>query len=583
MGIGKFFFKLVKVENYAFALDALAGAAFYAFLISISGHFLSLFETSWAIIISGFVIFNYGVYKKWFRFSCELPWQVWMYLFFGLLIAFYPSAYIDPLNYHLYGIIEWSKLDKLVHLKSFPQLMHNSFADYLYFPFSFLWGNKTVNGLLSLQVTSQLFTVVFGVGFFSFLMFELLKNKIEKTWMPLLILSVLTRASLQHKGLIAKIDWIAMSWFIASIYVFFKFNNTKGRHKYIATFFLSLSVGSKFSYAVPAMLLFLYFFSFEKEFKKKDILFFLAVFFLFLLPYFCRNFIWTGNPFFPMARKFFPSSLLGPSWEEGFGFYDVGVNQLSLNFFLKKMGRFFTYEPIAYFSLVIPLYFSKISNLIKTSWYVVYAFLVAFIFFFGEASEMRHFGPLAVLINVLGVMGLILIISNNPWLNKRKHFLSTTFLLIIIFNIFKLENQLNPIPSSIRAGIWLPRHQSLIDEQRGLSSLDFLTKNLRYNQRIAIIDDTPLYYLSFFKIVRLWDDPEVDFKLKRCSDLGCVTNVLKEENIQYLLESNFLFDPYYNAKVLNLILRAVAKYPQVIVQDQNGERLISVQRLSDVF
>lgn len=579
LGVGRLLSKMMKVGDYPWVLDGLLGAGVYAFLVSIAGFYIALFEYSWIFFISGFVLFTYGLYKKWFNFTIHLPWQVSLYLLFALFIALYPSSYFDPLNYHLYGIVEWSKLDKLVHLESAPQLMHNSYADYLYFPLSFWWGQKSTQDLLSLQVTSQVFTVIFGIGFFSVLMFELIKDKIEKVWIPLLIIAALARASLQHKGFIAKIDWIALSWFIASVFVFLRSDKNKTSHVLLSAFFLALSVGSKFSYVVPAGFWLLSILILERRQKKKASFIAFGVFFFGLAPYLLRNYFWTDNPFFPMARNFFPSAYLGPSWMEGFGFYDVGINNLDFGFFAKKLLRFFTYEPIVYFSLLIPLFFSRTQQVVKILWVFIYAFLVVFIFFFGSASELRHFGPIALLINVLGVIGLILVTSKFPRLQGVKPFISNLFLIIIFFNILNLENQLNPIPSALRRGVWVPRYQSLIDEKRGLLTSDFLSKNLSELQRIALIDDTPPYYLSLFNVMRLWDDPTIDRKIKKCNNLGCLLEVFKEEKIDYLIESDFLFDPYYNVIALNLILAAITQYPEAIVQDQNGERLISVQIL----
>jgi hypothetical protein len=579
LGIGKLILKYLKIENSCCALDGLLGAGLYAFLISITGHFFSLFELSWVIVITGLVAFTYFVYKKFFHLNFHLPWQVVIYLVFALLIAFYPSTYFDPLNYHLYGIVEWSKIDRLVHIKSAPQLMHNSYADYLYFPFSFWWGQKTINHLLSLQVASQVFTVIFGIFFFSSLMFELIKDKFEKSWLPLLIISVLARASLQHKGMIAKSDWIALCWFIASIYVLIKYQKDRPKLIYLVLFFLSLSVGSKFSYILPAGLLLAGIFYFKKG-RMKEYFFVLIIFLLFLAPYLMRNYIWTNNPFFPMARHFFPSSNLGPSWLEGLGHFDVGIYHLDWKFLSGKVVRFFTYEPIVYLSLVLPFFFSSLPRVIKLIWILVYTFLIVFILFFGPSSEIRHFGPIAVLINILGVIGLITWISKYPRLEKFKPYISNFFLIIIICNALRLENQLNPVPSALRTGRWTPRFQSLINEKRGLSLAKYLNENVHNHPRIGLIDDTPPYYLSLNNIVRLWDDPLIDSKLKACSSLECLIRVLKNENIQFLIGTDFLFDPYYNPLILDLILKACAQFPKIIVADLNGEKLISVEALA---
>jgi hypothetical protein len=583
LGLGKFLSILFKLDKSILAMDGLLGAGIYSLSISIFGLFLSLFHITCVLIITGFVFFLVGLYRKWFNFHLKLPLVVVIYLIFALVMASYPSTYFDPLNYHLYGIVEWSKLDRLTHIKSAIQIMHNSYADYLYFPFSFWWGQSEIKELVSVQVSSQIFTVIFGITFFSFLMFELIKDKFEKIWVPLLIMAALTRASLQHKGFIAKNDWVALSWFLGAVYVLWanKINPTKTM--LLSSIFMGLSVGTKLSYSVPATILYVWLLLIKKLKFNKSFLYSTSLIFLVIIPYLYRNYIWTRNPFFPLAHGLFPSNYLGPSWLEGFKYFDMAINDLSWELLQKKLIRIFTYEPIAYLGLLFPYCFFSLSFAFKSIWFLINCFLILFILCFGPGAELRHFGPVALMINIFGVYILSSSFNKLKIPERYKFFVSLFFLFLMVVNFFRLDNQLNPFPSSLRNGLLTPRTFSLVSEKKGYLISKNIKSIIEEDDRIALFDDTPPYYLSMYKIVRLWDDPSLDRDLKKCNHINCVVQVFNQENIQYLLDSGFIFDPYYNLNVLNIIEHAIIKYPQIVILNLNGERLISIKILNRIL
>jgi hypothetical protein len=414
-------------------------------------------------------------------------------------------------------------------------------------------------------------------------MFELIKDKFEKIWVPLFIMAALTRASLQHKGFIAKNDWVALSWFLGAVYLLWvdKINSTKTM--LLSSVFMGLSVGTKLSYSVPATIFYMWLILIKKIKFNKIFLYSASLIFLVIFPYLYRNYIWTQNPFFPLAHGLFPSNYLGPSWLEGFRYFDMGINHLTWDLLEKKFTRIFTYEPIAYFGLLIPYCFFSLSFAFKSIWFLINCFLILFIIYFGPGAELRHFGPVALMINIFGVYVLIFSSNKLKIPDRYKFFVCLVFLFLILVNIFRLENQLNPIPSSLRNGLLTPRTFSLVSERKGY----LISKNIKSligkDDRIALFDDTPPYYLSMYNVVRLWDDPSLDRDLKKCHDIQCVVDVFKQEKIQYLLDSGFIFDPYYNLNILNIIEHAIIKYPQIVILNLNGERLLSIKILNKIL
>jgi hypothetical protein len=585
IGLGGAILRGLRFEEQNLKSNALIGSAFFSFIISSLGPFLSLRYLVFSHLFAGIAFFVQQTVRKKIHFSDDLkqPWPVVIYFVFAFIVAFYPSSYFDPLNYHLFGIIEWSKLDSLVHIRSAIQLMHDSYADYLYFPFAVIFGPNKIQGLISIQVCSQLLTLFLGAFLLSAILADFFRNKVASVWLPLIILAALLRASLQHKALIAKNDWIALSWFFLGLSYFFKNENLKIKPIIISSFLIGLSVGAKFSYSLAAFVAFIVFVKTIGIKNWKLISYAVLVFTLALIPYLLRNYFWTGNPVFPLGANFFSTNLLGPSWIEGMEFFDVKSNALTWDLFKSKMWRTFTYEPVVYLILILPFFFFKLNSLIKPVFLSILFFILIFIFALGPYSEIRHFGPFALAINLLGVYGLILLSQKFHFSDKTNKIVVTCFILIMGFNFVTLDNQLNSIPSAVRRGSFTPREQSLIDEKRGLLLSKKIDAILGPDDKLALIDDTTPYYFSMYNIMRLWDDPDVDRSLDKCKNILCILSVLENAKITYLIESGTQFDPYYRPGILDLLIRIKNQYPQIIEASSGSENLISVAKLRRVI
>ena len=580
-GIGEAFLKVLKIEDLDFKFKVLIGSAVYSICISLISPFLGIRHVTLTILLIGFIFCVRYIRNAGLKASYDRQYSLWVVFYMGasFLICFYPSSYLDPLNYHLYGVVEWAKLDKLVHIKSAIQLMHDSYGDYLYFPFTVFFEVTKIDDLVSLQVCSQLLTFILGIFTFSLILFDFFKSKMAKVWLPLLILSAITRASLQHKGLIAKNDWIALSWFFAGIALTFSDRKLNLKLILLASFLIGISVGAKFSYIFSAILAFVILAINTRPEERRYLVFSIITLTLTLTPYFMRNYTWTGNPIFPLGTKIFQTNHLGPSWIEGINFFDVNINSLSWEILKNKAIRIFTYEPVVYFIFFLIFFLKKLSSQLKIILFGLICFIVFFIFMLGPNSEMRHFGPFAIVLNLFGVYGLILLSEKLKLKETPKKMLVSFFVLIIFYNFLTLGDQLNPVPSAIRHGIFSPRVQTLINEKRGYVLSGKLLHVLKNGDRVALIDDTPPYYFSMHGIVRLWDDPDLDTDLNTCREMICILNILKKWNINYLIESGTKFDPYYRPGVLDAILRFKNAYPEIIELSADGENLISVEKL----
>ncbi len=564
-----------KLSQTHVVATTLIGGLVYSLLISVVGHFVSIFWATLMFMVCGLCSAFLSAYRREFSaLEMKLPWVLSVYLSFCLFLTFYPSSYFDPLNYHLYGIVEWSKLDRLVHVPQAIQLMHVSYADYLYFPLAQWFDLTSQEGLLATQLAAQLLTLVLGICCFSFMTTALLGPRVPAGWIGVIALLALARASLQHKGLMAKNDWIAISWFVLGLKIFLEARPVNRIALAVAGLALGLSVGSKLTYAIPLVAVFGCVQLSSRKLNARQAIFTSAVMLTVLVPYLLRNYSWTGNPVFPIATTVFPSVFIGPSWVEGFKFFDAQLLALSWAVVFQKLVRFFTYEPAAYFFVLMPLIWRTTPSFVKHSWLASSIFFVGFVCMFGVNTEMRHFGPMAIVINMLGGLVLACLVEKRRFANTVK----ALAVSLVFFNILRLENQLHPIPSALRAGTFFPIEQTLLDEKRGLRLAATLSAH-PLDARIGIIDDTPPYYLSAFDVIRIWDDPFLDRQLKGCGHLACVLDVLWEHHIEYLVSTDFQFDPYYQPGIYDLLTRGIAHFPKASVQNAGGEKLVSVQVL----
>lgn len=554
----------------------LVGAGLFSLSIGCLGGITSLQVVVLSVSVYGLVGFFRNIRLLQFAELKIVPFAALVYLLVGLCWTLYPSSYFDPLNYHLFGAIKWADLDRLSFVSDSIQIMHNSYADYLLIPAAQLFG-RTPDELISLLVSSQLLTFIVGVVSFSTVFSQMFLEKYSKPWLGVILVAVLTRASLQHKAFIAKNDWIALSWFLAGALPFYL--NKSKKHLYVGAFLLGLSVGSKFTYVLPALGLFMGLYIFT-ETRKGLLWTCLMISIGSILPYFIRNLIWTGNPLFPLSLGIFPSGL-GPSWSEGMKFFSFSIGGFDLPSCVNKLKRIFTYEPLILFFPFAMFFKARVNSVFKFYFLFVVGIVIFFMFGFGPNAEMRHFGPVALAINFFAVWTIYQTCSMFKFSENLQKILRFCFLCSLILNPMLLDNELNPVPESILRNRISSRLEGLYVNRSGYA----LARQMHGNEslskiKIGIIDDTPPYFFTANQVSRIWDDPQLDTEIDTCLEINCVLKILQKNKFTHLIDTGFAFDPYYRPHILSLLRVAVIKKPESVVLDPNNEKLISLQILS---
>lgn len=584
--------RVQAVAPLNFAYPLVLGSGLWALTLAVLGPFFSLRGLSLFLVGGGTGLWFWDRYTHrspdLFRFHLNpfrLPLPVWAYLGGALLLGFYPSVYHDPLNYHLFGAVRWLQKDRISFIADSIPVAHDSFADYLYLPLGALFDLSSVEGLLSFQISAQWMTIVLGIGVSSLFLENLLRDRLPWRWLGLVMVAALTRASLQHKGLMAKSDWICLSWFLAGILFYQKsflsfplFLSDLSRRTGLlaAGLFWGLAFGTRPTFAAPFVFLGLVVFfqrRDEREILLKNVPLLLPGLVLTLGLFGLRNAFWTGNPLFPMAHRIFPSSFLGPSWITGFQDWEPGLHSWSWDFFARKLDRIVTYDYINILFFFFPLFWKRSEPFWKGLWMACLGTVFFFIFVMGSNVEMRHLAPAAVAVNILAIFVLwqITRLGISPRLIPG---IRTAVYLLILINIMRTPAEINPFPPQWRKGDF-SRVGGLREEGRGLETAAWVTAHLP-EARLGVFDDTPLYYLANLKIVKFWDEAQWDRELSSAKNLQDLLNLFSTKGLTHLLETQREMDPLSPMGIRLLLRRFVGTYPEVVVFQKGRERVISL-------
>lgn len=227
--------------------------------------------------------------------------------------------------------------------------------------------------------------------------------------------------------------WLAV-FFLAVLYLLNAFKTTNKYFLFLG-FFTGMLIGSKFSGLVFAALLLIFFGI--KVFKKAKILNFVSFIIpvsVFGLSWYLRNYILTGNPFYPVGVFSIPGdpeylNLTSANWSI---FANVTANA---SYIIKVLNAFISEFFIWAVVLILPIYSiirQKNNLMLKKLSIVAIIIFLFFIFTFPAesiVSNMRHIYPL---FNILILQAFLLF-------NKRSFEISIFSLLAGIFPIMNLD------------------------------------------------------------------------------------------------------------------------------------------------
>ena len=303
-----FVFKKITFNSNAIVIeniDILYGLSLLIFISLFSNFFYPLIYLKIFIIILGFLLFIYGVYKKIFKINFFLYFIV---IFFTTFIAFYSNMNVDSPMYHL-QLIKWLSLHKISFGLSNLEIRLG---------FNSSW--HSLVALLDLSINKFTAKYYISALILSSLIYEVIRKKAKLNYSDIflyLTISFLIFYSFLHpfrNGVILnhlgnpERDIIAMLFFFLIIFFFWKaLENPENNANYINLLFLSLFLCITTRLMMSPMLILL-FIILLKDKKYKIINFTTIVLCITSILWVLRSFLLSGCLFFPFYQTCFKTS-----------------------------------------------------------------------------------------------------------------------------------------------------------------------------------------------------------------------------------------------------------------------------------
>jgi len=253
---------------------------------------------------------------------------LFLFLFVFLLRALsaaLPSRHGDPLLYHLLGPRLWMESGGFAMHRDLPTALLASSWEILYlWPQIFWFSTRPLFGLVEAQIFSQWMHLFFAWAGSGLLVMRLFQGALSPALLPMVGLSALFVSGLHWTAPLAKNDMGVAFWTLGAIVYFLEaFRKKSFFHAGLSGLFAGLALSGKvtallslgpilFTCLLAARPWRYWFFSFS------SLLFWISGLLVGALPVYARNWILSGNPFYPLFPKLFPSPFLSPSFEAHF-------------------------------------------------------------------------------------------------------------------------------------------------------------------------------------------------------------------------------------------------------------------------
>ena len=520
--------------------------SYLIFLLGILRLLNPIFISTFSLVIFIlFLIYNLKD-KKIFFFSKNKPDKlsrlliliIFFYLSLTFLCTLTPAVSADALNYHLYLPKLWLKEGRIFTL---PFNIYSFFPQgwemlYLY---AFIMGGEISAKLLHF---SSLFLILLLFYYFFKDIFSL--NSFIYPLMSFLIF--ISTPSVMRVASWAYVDVIQTFYILLSLYLLlFYFKKEERTSIYLSAIFLGFAISIKYLSLIWLIFFFLLFLekSMEKRVAKFTILkqLFLYVLFIFLFasPFYLRNFLETGNPFYPFFYNIFDGKFLNPekshllslyfkSFGYGRSFKDLILLPLRLSFFAQfgNPYRFDGVIGVIYLVALIILIFNFKKLNLKILPRSFFYFPVIFVLIWFELSQQIRF-----LIPLLAFLSLILVVFIRQ-INSSK--INLVFLILFSLNLrypfsfFMKEKPYLFLMGKETRAEYITRHIYIYPLIEKVNRLPF-------NSKIMFINIGPAgFYLNRdFYQEAIFED--YTFKNKLRKGIAYLITFLKKEKITHIL------------------------------------------------
>ncbi|MGZ3712424.1 MAG: hypothetical protein ACXVBE_11750 [Bdellovibrionota bacterium] len=445
--------------------------------------------------------------------------------------------YWDPLHHHLLGPRLWWEHGGIYFSPDAISAYQEGGFEQLFLWPHFFFARSGGLGLLPVQIFSQLIHCVLGFGGSILLAWSLLKKEITAPSSRLFtILLFAIPASLQFGIPTAKNDWGIVLWTLTGFVLLLE-GRTRSTAAAGLVFGFTLMAKISAVYAIlPILLTNFYFFP---AFRTLKMFAALSAGVLFgVLPLAIRNYVGAGDPFFPLFAGFFPHSALGPTWKEALLAYQTGHQSFYLR--IGEWGREFLFAPAL---LALPLLFLKTeSKVVRTLAVSLPLSLLLFLATAGAPAELRLLGA------CLPISGLLAGILLDRLLMRLPYSESLPLVLIAVAIPF-LPIRWDALAR--RDKIFHPEAQAR--SYIGSEAQAWFRKQFVPGQKAALLVDTRLYHSVPYPIVRIWDAPLIDAKLRDTKSPEEFLQTLKELGFSHLILTQEKLDLFYPRELVSQV------------------------------
>jgi hypothetical protein len=355
----------------------------------------------------------------------------------------------------------------------------------------------------------------------AWLIFRFLRFRISTTYGLLGVLFFLSIPIVVKLSITAYVDLGLIFFSTASLFLVIKWAETEFKYKYLilSGLFCGLALGTKYNALISLFILALFVPYLQSRYgkgEKKKIanillptVFFSSVALIIFSPWMIKNFVWTGNPIFPLYNSFFNEVDI----IRGKGFDPFTVRRILFNeswweMVLLPLRIFFQGQddspqyfdgrlnPFLLFFSFFAFWFGKNDTDREKRERMVFLFFSLIFFgfaFFSTGVRIRYISPIIpalVILSIYGIRNMIRVLQNLEYgVSKTFGILFISVMVIYpfwvngvyIFDQFKKVNPISYLSGDITRDKYIEKYRP------EYSAIKFINKNLPANSKILLI------------------------------------------------------------------------------------------------
>lgn len=474
---------------------------------------------------------------------------------FGLaaLAALPVSAYWDPLHHHLSGArLFWETGRFYFPREAVASYQEGGFELLFLWP-HFFFAKPGGLGLLPVQIFSQLTHAVLGFGG-SLLLAHALASRwlAHPAWRALAVCLFAAPVSFRLAIPTAKNDWGLTLWLLGGFLLLCEpkraghlFRTLLATTGFIWGFAFLAKLSSGFAIAGLASV------AVYKKLGPKEMLYIAAGFVAGMVPLALRNWLGAGNPLFPLFLPLFPATPIGPTWREALGAYQATPVPLAR---IRELTAEFPLAPVA---LLAPIaaWVRKNPPELRA---LATAFSVGFVLFAlaaGKATELRLLGALLPVAGLLAAVITFQLVARIPFKAARLPWLLLALAAALLPYRWQALPQLQTLPHT-----HLVPRSYVTGEAQG-----WIRDHYRPGMKAGLLAESRFYHSLPLPVIRIWDSPALDQKLRAATTAEAFVSTLREEGFTHLIVSQEKLDLFYPKELVGMVEAYVLAHEQCLV------------------